>query len=269
MDPITRESLFNQVRAWMLEAGAIIRYKINEPRTVNMKSSPKDLVTEMDKEIEKFFSERIKRHYPGHLLLSEEGFGDQLTSLEGTVWIIDPIDGTMNFVHQKRNFAISIGIYYQGIGEIGFIFDVMANNLYSAMRGNGAFKNDVKLPSLNNKLKLSESILCLNHRWLCENNTTDEKVMQELVNEIRGSRTYGSAALEFAFVAEGVIDGYVTMRLEPWDIAAGKIIVNEVDGITTNIDGENVDPLQRTSIITCHPGIHEELVEEYLTKAKK
>src|SRR5690625_4600573 len=112
MDTIEREILFNRTRAWMLEAGALIREKINDPRKVSTKSNPKDLVTEMDRAVEFFFATKIKEFYPNHLLLGEEGYGDSVINQTDTVWIIDPIDGTMNFVHQKQNFAISIGIYH-------------------------------------------------------------------------------------------------------------------------------------------------------------
>src|SRR5699024_9379441 len=237
--------------------------------TIGTKSNPKDLVTEMDRKVEFFFANKIKRYYPQHFLLSEEGYGDTLSNSLGTIWIIDPIDGTMNFVHQKQHFAISIGIYEDGVGEIGFIYDVMNNNLYSAVRGNGAYKNDQKLPKLEEKVTLTKSIICLNHYWLSENKLVDEKVMHQLIKDVRGTRTYGSAALEFAYVAEGAVDAYITMRLEPWDIAAEKIIVQEVGGITTNISGEKIGMLDRTSIITCNPAIQKTLLKNYLLKAKK
>src|SRR5699024_11399060 len=99
-------------------------------------------------------------------MLGEEGYGEFLTETSGTIWIIEPIDGTMNFVNQKQDFAISIGIYHQGIGEIGYIYDVMSNTLYSALRGNGAFKNNTKLPTLKNEtLSVDESIVAFSHRW--------------------------------------------------------------------------------------------------------
>ncbi len=110
MDSIVREALFNQVRSWMLDAGTLIKERIDDPFKINTKSNVNDLVTEVDQEVEKFFSNKIRRHYKDHLLLSEEGYGDNLKNTQGTVWIIDPIDGTMNFINQKRNFAISIGI---------------------------------------------------------------------------------------------------------------------------------------------------------------
>lgn len=269
MNEITREALFNQVRAWTLQAGAMIREKIYEPRTIDIKSNPKDLVTEMDREIEAFYANKIKSYYPHHYLLGEEGYGDKEIDRNKTIWILDPIDGTMNFVNQKQNFAISVGIYDKTVGEIGFIYDVMNNNLYSAMREGGAFKNDRKLNRLDMNKQLDQSIICLNHYWLMENKYFDHRIGQQLVRDARGTRTYGSAALEFAYVAEGALDAYVTMQLEPWDIAAGKIIVQEVGGLTTNIFGEEVGMLDRTSILTCNPNLHDTLINNYFKQAKK
>lgn len=269
MDTITRETLFNQIRYWILEAGKNIREKIYHPLEINYKSNPKDLVTEMDREVEFFFASKIKQYYPDHLLLSEEGYGDDFSTSKGTIWILDPIDGTMNFVHQKQNFAISLAVYDEGIGEIGFIYDVMNDNLYSALKDGGAYKNNRKLPPLDPNKKLNEAVISLNHRWLIENRYVDEKIMQQLVRKVRGTRTYGSAAIEFGYVAEGAIDAYITMRLEPWDIAAGRIIVAEVGGLTTNIFGEPVNMLEGSSIITCNPNIQQELLHKYLLKAKK
>src|SRR5699024_4186314 len=148
MNKSSRESIFNQAKQWVLEAGEMIRININEPLTVDTKTSTNDLVTTVDKHTEQHYADNIKKTDPNHIILSEEGFGDELLSLDGTVWIIDPIDGTMNFVHQKRNFAISIGIYQDGVGDIGFIYDVMSDVLYSAKKGEGAYKDDVKLPLL-------------------------------------------------------------------------------------------------------------------------
>src|SRR5699024_8380305 len=130
---------------------------------------------------------------------------DHLNSLDGCIWIIDPIDGTMNFVHQKRSFAISIGIYDDGIGEVGLILDVMSGVLYSAKKNEAAYKNNQKLPRLNENLKLEETVLCLNHRWLLKNSLVNKEAMERLVKRVRGTRTYGSAALEFAYVAEGIL----------------------------------------------------------------
>src|SRR5699024_10031232 len=145
-----------------------------------------------------FFAQKIKADYKDHVLLREEGYGDNLKDTKGTVWIIDQIDGTMNIVNQKRNIASSIGINHKDICEIGFVYDIISNNLYSEVSNNGEYKNNKKLPMLPKNIKLEESVICLNHYWLCENRHVNEKVMQSLVKDVRGTRTYGSAALEFA-----------------------------------------------------------------------
>src|SRR5699024_959169 len=269
MDKVQREILFNQIRSWILDAGKLIREKIDDPLTIDIKSNPKDLVTQMDREVELFFANKIKDYYPEHFLLSEECFGDKLKDKVGTIWVIDPIDGTMNFVEQKKNFAISIGIYHDGIGEIGFIYDVMNNNLYSAVRGNGAVKNNKRLQMLDVNLPLNEAVICMNHRWLMDNQFVDRHVMQEMVKDVRGTRSYGSAAIELAYVAEGAADAYISMGLEPWDVAAGRIILKEVGGCLTNLLGEEVDMLKRSPVLACNPNIHQRLVENYFEKAKK
>lgn len=260
MDKINRDKLYLDAKAWVLEAGEQIRNKINEPRVIETKSNPDDLVTEMDKQTEKFLVEKIKVTYSDHYIIGEEGYGDELTSLQGTVWIIDPIDGTMNFVHQQKNFAISVAVFHDGIGEIGLIYDVMADELYHAKRSEGAFKNEELLPEPRQDLKLEESIVDMNHYFLCPNRIVDEKIMHQMIRTVRGSRTYGSAALELAYVAEGIIDAYLSMRLAPWDIAAGVVIVNEVGGNVTTLDGEELNMLGNNSILACNPKIQEQLL---------
>lgn len=255
------KKIFEQAKAWVLEAGELIRQKMDDPLVIDTKANANDLVTTIDRDTEAFLATNIKHTFPDHFILSEEGFGDNLSTLDGVVWIIDPIDGTINFVNQKRNFAISVGIFVDGVGEMGIVYDVMAGNLYTAKRGEGAFKNDQKLSPLKEELNLGESILGLNHNWLCENPVVDEIEIQQLVKRVRGTRAYGSAALKLAFLAEGIIDSYITMNLAPWDIAGGMVLVSEVGGVTTNIDGNTVNMLGTDSTISCHPAILEDLLE--------
>lgn len=268
MDMEERDALYNQAKEWVLEAGEIIRHRMNDPLDINTKSNRNDLVTKMDKDIEKFFVEKINETYEGHRINGEEGYGDELTSMDGTIWVLDPIDGTMNFVHQKRNFAISLGIYHDGTGEIGLVYDVMEDILYHAKRGEGAFKNENRLKPLGEKTNLQEAIIGLNHFWLCENRLADERVMQEFVKEIRGTRIYGSAALEFMYTAEGILDGYLSMNLSPWDVAAGIVIVNEVGGVTTDLEGNELDMLNKGPVLTCNAHLQEGIFG-YLNKARK
>ncbi|MFA1818705.1 inositol monophosphatase family protein [Virgibacillus oceani] len=269
MNSDIRESIYSQAKDWVLEAGKKIRETINDPLTIDTKSNENDLVTTVDQNTETFFVNKIKAIYPDHQILSEEGYGDEITNLDGTVWIIDPIDGTMNFVHQKRNFAISVGIYHEGIGEIGFIYNVMEDVLYSATRDEGAYKGQLKLNSEKAYVPLKRAMLGLNHLWLCENRVVDHQVMQKLIKKVRGSRTYGSAALEIAYVAEGILDGYLTMRLAPWDIAAGKVILEETGCVMTDVDGKEVNMLNNNSIFVCNPSIQEPILHDYIRTGRK
>lgn len=260
MDKAIRNDIYDQAVKWVLEAGTIIRDEMNAPLNIETKSNPNDLVTVLDKRIEAFFVQNIKEKYSNHFIIGEEGYGDSVTSLDGTIWIIDPIDGTMNFVHQRRNFAISVGVYQDGIGEIGIIYDVMSDVLYHAKKGEGAYKNNQQLPQLTSDVKLTNAIIGMNHFWLCENRLIDEKTMQNFVKKVRGTRTYGSAALEFAYTAEGIENGYLSIGLAPWDVAAGIVIVSEVGGVTSDIDGNEVNMLEKTSILTCNPILKDEII---------
>src|SRR5699024_7650983 len=112
-------------------------------------------------------------------------------------------------------------------------------------------------------------MLGLNHFWLCENRLVDEQDMQKLVKQVRGTRTYGSAALELAFVAEGIMYGYLTMSLAPWFIASGIVIAIKVGRLTTNMIGEQVNMLQKNSVITCKPSVQDSIIDEFLQKGRK
>ena len=250
-------------KQWVKEAGTRIRQSMQESLTIETKSNPNDLVTNIDKETERFFIDRIQGTFPGHRILGEEGQGDKLRSLDGIVWIIDPIDGTMNFVHQKRHFAISIGIFEDGKGKIGLIYDVMQDELYHAFSGKGAYLNDTPLAPLK-EASIEEAIIAINATWVTENRRIDPSILAPLVKRVRGTRSYGSAALELAGVAAGRIDAYITMRLAPWGCAAGCVLLNEVGGIYTTTDGEPFTFLDNHSVLAGNPAIHKIIFDDYL-----
>nr|WP_263328164.1 inositol monophosphatase family protein [Neobacillus sp. Marseille-Q6967] len=252
-----------QAKQWVNEAGEKIRSSFDKTLNIQTKSNPNDLVTNIDKEIEQFFIKKIRETFPTHRILGEEGFGDEITNLDGVVWIVDPIDGTMNFIHQQRNFAISLGVYENGIGRIGIIYDVAHKELYHAIKGKGAYMNDTKLPPLE-KTTLQESILAINATWVMENHRIDHNLMIPLVREARGTRSYGTAALEMVFVATGRVNAYISMRLAPWDYAAGAVIVEELGGIVTNLRGKNLDFLSKDSLLVANPGLHQTILTDYL-----
>lgn len=259
------EQIDADAKTWIKAAGSMIRDSFTEELVIHTKSNQNDLVTEIDRNTEKFFINKIREAYPEHKILGEEGLGDQITSTDGIVWIIDPIDGTMNFVHMQRNFAISIGIFENGIGKIGLVYDVVHDELYHAFKGHGAFMNDIALKPLSSSV-VSKAILGINPTWIIPNKRIDPSILTPLVKAARGTRNYGSAALEIAYVAAGRLDGYISLRLSPWDYAAGKILVEELGGIATDLKGKPLDLLNQATVFISKPGLHDEVMNQYLQR---
>lgn len=256
------------IKSLIKEAGHRIRTSLRGEIEIETKAHVNDLVTNMDKEIEQLFIERINADYPGHRIFGEEGFGNDIQDLDGVIWMLDPIDGTMNFVHQQRNFAISLGIYKDGVGELGYIYDVVNDDLYHAVRDGGAYFNDEKLPMLQDTT-IAESIVGINAMWVTPNKYIEHEATIRLIRDIRGTRSYGSAALELAFVASGRMDAYISMRLSPWDIAGGAVIVREVGGLTSNFKGQQENLLAQDTFIAANPKIHGKILADYIQPKKK
>lgn len=251
------------IKSLIKEAGHRIRNSFRLEIEIETKSHVNDLVTNIDKEIEQFFIARIRRDFPDHRIFGEEGFGDKIEELAGYIWMLDPIDGTMNFIHQQRNFAISLGIYKDGVGQLGYIYDVVNDDLYHAVKDGGAYINDEAIPSLK-ETKIADSIVAINAIWATPNRYVNHEGTIRLIRDVRGTRSYGSAALELAFVATGRIDAYISMRLSPWDIAGGAVIVNEVGGITSNFKGDTANLLASDTFIAANPHVHGQIISEYI-----
>lgn len=251
------ELLSVEVKKLVIEAAKIIKDSFETELIVEFKANPNDLVTEMDREIEAHFKNAINKEYPDHRILGEEGTGKDLKDLAGIVWIIDPIDGTTNFVHQKRHFAISVGIYEDGVGMLGVIYDVMADEIYLAIRGKGASLNNLMLPKIKETV-VSEALIAINPGWIVE----DERLMQ-LVRDCRGTRSYGAAAIEMAAVAANRLDAYISLNLSPWDFAAGAIILRELGAHISTIDGKELNFLEPSSLCVTTPKLYEQFQGKY------
>jgi len=251
-----------KAKEWTLEAGARLNLSQEEKLNVEYKTSAADIVTQKDKEIEQFFIGNIKSTYPEHYVLGEEGLSDVLPidTQEGVVWIIDPIDGTTNFVHQNLNYAISVAVYIDGDPTIGYIYDPIKKELFSAIKNQGAFLNDQPLSTLTS-CRAEEAVICFNHLWLVPNEKVDYEKMHHLVNDVRGVRYLGSAALEMAYVACGRLDSSLDFRLSPWDIAAGLVILNEVGAERTTLENQAINVFTKSSTIFSRPGIHQYILE--------
>lgn len=247
----------------IFEAGKRIRDSFSYDLEIETKSSKNDLVTNIDRETESFFVSKIKDYDPSHRIIGEEGMGERADSLEGVVWIIDPIDGTMNFVKQHRHFFISIGIYVDGVGKLGYIFDVMREDLFYAIEGVGAWYNESPMRKLQ-PLAIDEAVIGINASWVTPNSKVEHEKMIELIRTVRGTRSYGSACMEIAFVVSGKLDAYISMRLAPWDVGAGLIIAKEVGAIATNLKGHDFNLMGQDTFIIANPSIHREILKDYI-----
>ncbi|WP_202076623.1 inositol monophosphatase family protein [Caldalkalibacillus salinus] len=260
------QDIYHTAKAWTQEAGQRLRDTLGGTLNVEYKTSAADLVTQKDHEIEEFFIEHIRHHYPEHAILGEEGLAETIEDpYREIVWVIDPIDGTTNFVHQQANFCISVGIYEQGEPRIGIIYDPIHDEFFHTLKGQGAYFNERKLEPLE-KTTMEQSVLGINGLWLTPNRRYDHRKLQSIVRHARGSRSLGSAALELAYVACGRLDGYLTLRLSPWDYAAGLVILNELGARMTTIENEPIDIFtsEQTSIFVAKPGLHEHISDHFL-----
>ncbi|MCL1630976.1 inositol monophosphatase family protein [Sporolactobacillus sp. CPB3-1] len=262
------EALKVKVMQWIKEAADQLRASLSGPLEVSEKSAHNDLVTNMDRAVEQFLIDKIRSAYPDDKIISEEGFGDAADTNDGVLWLLDPIDGTLNFVLQKRFFAISIGVYENGFGKAAFIYDVMSDELFHCLSGKGAFQNDKQLLRLT-EVSIDDALLDLSATWLKPNRRIDENIMTDLVRRCSGTRAYGAASLELAYVAAGYLDAYFTMRLSPWDYGAGLILLNEVGGSYSTAEGAQIDILSKTSVLAARPGLYEYMAAHIRDQVKQ
>ncbi|WP_280770595.1 inositol monophosphatase family protein [Salipaludibacillus daqingensis] len=241
------------VETWVYEAGENIRKRLTETLQVETKAHANDLVTNVDRETEEFFVGKIKEYYPDDKVLGEEGISDEVTDLTGRVWIIDPIDGTMNFVHQKQFFAISLAVYQDGEALWGFVYDVMHDELFFAEHGKGAYLNGERLSPLK-EVPLSEAIISFNTDYLYE-----RPGLELIVKKARGIRAYGACSLEMAYVAKGRLDAFVSDSISAWDYCAGKLIVEEVGGTVISQIHNQVEYLKKEQLIVATPSLLSDL----------
>lgn len=254
--------IFKMAKSWVLEAGEIVRNSFNKEISVEFKTSASDLVTQMDRGIEHFFIKKIAEHYPDHFVLGEEGVSKDnvYNPKEETVWIIDPIDGTTNFVHQKRNFTISVGIFENGEPLVGFIYDPVADEMFTGQRGIGAYFNGTKLNNLS-ATSLEYALISFNPIWLIPNEKYDYEKLHTVVEQSRGVRCLGSASLEMAYIACGRLDAYIDFRLSSWDIAGGLVILDELGATLTTVHGEPIDIFHPSTTLFSRPGLSNEIIK--------
>ena len=200
------------------------------------KKGPRDFVTKTDKKVEKILIEELSKAKKNYSFITEES-GKIKNLNEDAFWIIDPIDGTINFMHGIPHFAISIALRINGDLKSGLIFDPIKNEIFFAEKNSGAFLNNQRI-RVSNKNKLNDCLFAIGGKITNELNFTN--------------RRSGSAALDLAYVAAGRYDGYFQKNLNLWDIAAGIIIVQEAGGIIKDF---NLKDIKNVNVIASNPNI--------------
>jgi myo-inositol-1(or 4)-monophosphatase len=207
---------------------------------ITSKGAANDFVTNIDRAAEAEIIHIIKKAYPDHGILGEESGAEEGTNINNVVWIIDPIDGTLNFIHGFPQFCVSIGVQIKGIMEHGVVFDPTRNELFTATRGSGA-QLDGRRIRVSECAQISTALIGTGFAY----KRTDEPI-ETCLERLRGMlsscadiRRAGSAALDLCYVAAGRLDGFYENGLSPWDVAAGALLVREAGGFVGDFSGSD------------------------------
>ncbi|TQR35778.1 inositol monophosphatase family protein [Brevibacillus brevis] len=236
-----------------LEAGKIILEAAEKPFEIEV-NNHSDFTTSIDKLVESYMISKINKKYPNHCIISEELTDNKDVIYSETVWIIDPIDGTANFIQQKINYAVSLAVYHRGEGFIGIVYDPTRNEMFMGIKGEGAYLNNRRL-ALNKSIELKDAYICI--YW----NKRVAQWVNELELFVRASRLIGCASLELSYVAAGRLDICAYYKLFPWDYAAAKIIMEEAGGKITNELGEPIKLFEQNHVIAGSKLLQEDLIQ--------
>ncbi len=254
-----RDAILALARRLAREAGALQRERYEEHHEIDTKSAAVDLVTEVDRACEALVVAAIEKERPGDAILAEEGGGQDRPGAEWR-WVIDPLDGTTNYAHSYPRFCVSIGVERAGRSEVGVVYDPLLDELYHAVRGAGAFRNDRPI-SVTEEPELSRALLATGFaydRRASEIDNLDH--FGDFLKSSRALRRDGSAALDLCYVACGRLDGYWELKLQPWDVAAGSLIVEEAGGRVSDFAGRALAG-SAVQILASNGHIHEAMRE--------
>lgn len=252
------------------KAGEWIKTKLGNHTSLTLKYSAQDLCTEVDKGSEMLIKNLVMTHFPHHSFLGEEGVEPGPEASERALdsvrdaeylWIVDPIDGTTNFVHGFPFFSVSIALAHKGEVIVGVVYDPMRDELFVAERGKGAYVHGKRM-QVSEEAALNDSLLATgfpaDQQFALPLNM---KGLQALVPQVRNIRSGGSAALHMAYAAAGRLSGFWEFGLNSWDLAAGSLLVTESGGRVTDIKGRPYD-LGVRHVVASNGHIHDQLLDE-------
>ena len=239
------------------EAGIFLKDKLNSVHTIDYKGEI-NLVTEVDKISEEMITSKINALFPDHDILAEE-FTD-IDRGSDFRWIIDPLDGTTNYAHGYPYFCVSIALERLNTMTVGIVYDPMLDEMFVAEKGKGAFVNDREI-HVSNTRGIIKSLLATGFPYdIREDSHNNLNYFNEMILKAQAIRRAGSAALDLAYVAAGRFDGFWELKLNPWDIAAGWLLVEEAGGIVTDMGGNDYH-LESSSILASNGRIHKEMMD--------
>ncbi|MDR3189686.1 MAG: inositol monophosphatase family protein [Lactobacillaceae bacterium] len=243
MDAVKLARLDQTVMDWLAEMQANVMTRIDQRMSIETKANERDLVTNVDRETEQFYVKMIRRFDPQAKILGEEGFGDSVKNMDGHVWFVDPIDGTMNFVKQHAEFASMLAYFEDGQPVMAWIMDVASSEIVHGGPEYGVFLNDKQITTPPN-LGLADGLLNLSGARLLY----EEHGFPELAKAALGYRVYGSAGISFLRVLTGRAVGYASY-MKPWDFAAGVVLSSALGLMTGTIDGKPINMLSSSVVL--------------------
>jgi myo-inositol-1(or 4)-monophosphatase len=254
-----RSALLNVMIKAAHKAGRMLKRDFGEVEHLQVSlKGPANFVTAADRRAEEILREELDRARPGYSFVGEEG-GKREGSDKTHTWIVDPLDGTMNFLHGIPHFAISLALEREGTIVAGIVYNPSTDELFSAERSKGAFLNDRRLRVASRK-RLADAVIACGLPHPSRGDALIERRDTAAVQDrVAGLRRFGAAALDLAWVAAGRLDGYWERSISPWDVAAGVILVREAGGFATDLAGGDV-PFVTGDIVAGNEAIHGELM---------
>ena len=241
-------------------AGALINRAIVAGGFEVQTKRANDFVTEIDKAAEAAIIGIVRQSYPDHAILAEESGEDAGGTKNEYTWVIDPLDGTTNFIHGFPVYAVSIALAFKGQVQQAVVYDPSRNDLFYASKGRGAFLNDKRL-RVSKRIRMSEALIGTGFPFRKGDNFKRYVQMFEAVMQnCAGLRRPGAAALDLCYVAAGYYDGFFETGLQPWDAAAGSLMITEAGGLIGNFTGD-ADFLYQREVVAGNPKIYGQLVQ--------
>ncbi|MGB3611813.1 MULTISPECIES: inositol monophosphatase family protein [unclassified Aminobacter] len=263
---MARSAIINVMVQAAMKAGKSLARDFGEVQNLQVSlKGPGDYVSQADRRAEEIIYSELSRARPGYSFLMEER-GTVAGDDDQHRWIVDPLDGTTNFLHGIPIFAISIALERQGQIVAGVIYNPAMDELYTAERGGGAFMNDRRL-RVAARAKLSDAVITTGIPHLGRGHHGVALIeLKNIMGEAAGIRRFGAASLDLAYVAAGRVDGYWERWLSPWDIAAGILMVREAGGFSSDISGGQ-NMLEDGTIVAANEPIHRQLLQQLAKKA--